>query len=115
MNEGTSGGGRTDDGDSGPDGERRRDGQGESGDSTAGDADGDHVDQGLRAIIEGDAGAARFREPSADERGKLAEHARQKQRDDAKKFAKLQNETRKQAQKLAKKALKEASRRAERP
>jgi hypothetical protein len=90
-----------------------RDGHGESGDSAdsaSGDAAEDHIDQGLRAIIEGDAGAARFREPSANERGKLAKQARQKQRDDAKKFAKLENETRKQAQKLAKKARKEQRR-----
>jgi hypothetical protein len=89
----------------------RRDSQGESGDAAAGDGSGDaaedHIDQGLRAIIEGDAGAARFREPSADERGKLAKQARRRQRDDAKKFAKLESETRKQAQKLAQKALKE--------
>ena len=89
----------------------RRGGQGESGDSAAGDRSGDaaedHLDQGLRAIIEGDAGAARFREPSAEERDKLARQARRKQRDDNKKFAKLENETRKQAQKLAKKARKE--------
>ena len=79
-----------------------RDNQGKSGDS----ASGDDIDQGLRAIIEGDAGAARFREPSADERDKLAKQARQKQRAHDKKFAKLENETRKQAQKLAKKARK---------
>lgn len=105
MGEGTSGHGRTDDGDSGAGSEMSRGSQGKSGDS--GDsASGDDIDRGLRAIIEGGTGAARFREPSADERDKLARQARQKQRDDDKKFARLENETRKQARKLAKKARK---------
>jgi hypothetical protein len=56
----------------------RRDGQGKSGDSASGDAAEDDIDQGLRAIIEGDGGAAWFREPSADERDKLAKQARRR-------------------------------------
>ncbi|HEX6451991.1 MAG TPA: hypothetical protein VF060_21330 [Trebonia sp.] len=123
MGDGTSGHGRTGDGDSGADGEMRQDGEGTSGDSgdsasgdaasgdaASGDAAGDHIDQGLRAIIEGDAGAARFQEPSAKERNKLAKQRRQKQLDDDKKFAKLETETRRQAEKLAKKARKEQRR-----
>lgn len=71
---------------------------------------GDHLDQSLRAIIEGAAGEARFREPTAEERGKLAKQARAKQEADARKLAKLQEETRKQSQRLQNKARKEQRR-----
>lgn len=81
----------------------------DEGKSGSGEA-GDHVDQSLRAIIEGTDGEARFREPTAEERGKLAKQARKKQEADARKFAQLQEETRKQSQKLRKKALKDQRR-----
>lgn len=68
---------------------------------------GNHIDRELQAILEGTAGDARFREPTADDRGKLAKQAKKRREADAKKLAKLHSETQKQAQKLQKKALKE--------
>lgn len=70
----------------------------------------DHADRELRAIVEGAAAEAQFREPTAEERGKLARQARQKQEADDKKLAKLREEVRKQAEKLQKAALKEQRR-----
>lgn len=95
MDEGTGGGGEAVSGDQG-------DGAGDS----RGGA-GDRLDQELRSIIEGSAGEARFQEPTADEREKLAKQARKQREADARKFARLQKETRKQTEKLQKAALKD--------
>jgi hypothetical protein len=80
---------------------------GERGEKQGSGAGPDWLDQELRKITEGGEGEARFREPTAEERGKLAEQARKKQEADARKFAQLEKETQKQSQKLQKKAFKE--------
>lgn len=63
----------------------------------------DHIDRELQAILEGTARDARFREPTADDRGKLAKQAQKRREADAKKLANLHSETQKQTQKLQKK------------
>jgi hypothetical protein len=65
---------------------------------------GDRRDQELRSIIEGGAGEARFQEPTADEREKLAKQARKKQAADEKKFAKLNKAVLKEQRKAGRKA-----------
>lgn len=65
-------------------------------------AAGDRLDQELQAIIEGTAGEARFREPTAAERGRLAKEAQKKREADARRTEKLREEARKQARKLQK-------------
>jgi len=62
--------------------------QGASGEQE-GIAAGNHVDRELQAILEGTAGDARFLEPTADDRGKLAKQAQKRREADAKKLAKL--------------------------
>lgn len=66
----------------------------------------DRIDSELRSIMEGSGGEARFREPSARERDKLAKDARAQRARDEKRLAQLRKETRKQARKADKRARK---------
>lgn len=64
----------------------------------------------LRAIVEGGTGQARFREPSAREREKLAKTARARRAREEKRREKLRKETAKQARKVSQRAGREQRR-----
>lgn len=71
----------------------------------------DKFDAELRALTEGAASEARFREPAAAERDKLAKRARKERAADAKLYAKLEKEAQKKGLKDRRKAQRKAKRR----
>ena len=69
-------------------------------------APGDEFDRALRSLSEGTAPSAGFREPSADERGKLAAQERRKRERARKRYAKLEKKDQKKERKQQRKTRK---------